>query len=178
VKGVIYNLVEEVVRRERGVDTWDDVVDEAGVSGAYTSLGTYPDSDMDELAGAVARQVGTDASSVVRHVGQEGLAILATRYPQFFEPHDDLFGFLRSLNDVVHPEVRRLYPGAFVPTFDLADEGDDVLVMTYASERGRCDLAEGLVLGAARWYRQEVVVEQPRCVRRGDDVCDLRVVRR
>ena len=63
MKGVIYNLVESVVRSERGDDAWDDVIDEAGVSGAYTSLGSYPDSDLVDIATTVARQVGTDPSS-------------------------------------------------------------------------------------------------------------------
>ena len=176
MKGVIYNLVESVVRSERGDDAWDDVIDEAGVSGAYTSLGSYPDSDLVDIATTVARQVGTDPSSVVRHVGHEGLAILAERYPEFFTPHDDVRSFLLTLNDIIHPEVRRLYPGALVPEFAFATPEPDVLEMTYRSERGRCDLAEGLVLGVGRHYGQRVDVSQPVCLHRGDDHCVLRVV--
>ena len=176
MKGVIFNLVEEVVRSERGDDAWDDIVDTAGVSGAYTSLGSYPDNDLVDLATSVAQHVGTDVSSVIRHVGHQGIEILATRYPEFFEPHEDLHSFLLTLNEIIHPEVRRLYPGAFVPEFVYGIVSDDVLELTYTSERGRCDLAEGLILGAAAHYGERAVVTQPVCLRRGDDVCVLRVV--
>ena len=176
MKGVIYNLVESVVRSERGDDAWDDVIDESGVSGAYTSLGSYPDSDLVDIAGTVARHVGTDLSSVIRHVGHEGLSILAERYPEFFTPHDDVRSFLLTLNDIIHPEVRRLYPGALVPEFTYSSPAPDVLDMTYVSERGRCDLAEGLVLGVGRHYGQRVDVSQTSCIHRGDDHCVLRVV--
>jgi len=176
MKGVIYNLVESVVRSERGDDAWDDVIDESGVSGAYTSLGSYPDGELSDIAEAVARQVGTDPSSVIRHVGHEGLSILAERYPEFFTPHDDVISFLMTLNEIIHPEVRRLYPGALVPEFEYRLGEPGVLELVYLSERGRCDLAEGLVLGVGRHYGQRVDVSQPECVHLGDDRCVLRVV--
>ena len=176
MKGVIFNLVESVVRSERGDDAWDDVIDESGVSGAYTALGSYPDSDLVDIAQTVARQVGTDTSSVVRHVGQEGLELLARRYPEFFTPHEDVRSFLLTLNDIIHPEVRRLYPGALVPEFDYRMDEPGVLELVYRSERGRCDLAEGLVLGAGRHYGQRIGISQPVCVHLGDDHCVLRVV--
>jgi len=33
VKGIVFNLLQEVVTRNHGEDVWDDLVDEAGVSG-------------------------------------------------------------------------------------------------------------------------------------------------
>jgi hypothetical protein len=113
---------------------------------------------------------------VIRHVGHEGLSILAERYPEFFTSHDDVRSFLVTLNDIIHPEVRRLYPGALVPEFEYRTPEPNVLEMLYRSERGRCDLAEGLVLGVGRHYGQRVDVTQRLCVHRGDDLCILRVV--
>jgi predicted hydrocarbon binding protein len=51
-----------------------------------------------------------------------------------------------------------------------------VLELAYRSDRGRCDLAEGLILGAAEHYREAIELSQPACVHRGDDRCVLRVV--
>jgi hypothetical protein len=175
MKGVIFNLVEDVVRREHGDAFWDDVIDGSGVSGAYTSLGTYADGELESLAIHVGERVGADPASVVRHVGHEGIAMLAERYPEFFEPHVDARSFLLSLNTVVHPEVRRLFPGAMVPEFTQRLPSPDVLELVYSGTRGRCDLAEGLIVGAGRYYDEQLEVTQPLCTRRGDDVCVLRV---
>ena len=101
--------------------------------------------------------------------------MLAERYPEFFSPHADVRSFLLTLNEIIHPEVRKLYPGAQVPDFEYRAPSADVLELVYRSERGRCDLAEGLILGSAAHYHQQVELTQPQCVHRGDDVCVLRV---
>lgn len=175
MKGIILNLVEDVVRREHGDDYWDDVVDASGLAASYTSLGTYPDQEVETLARVVAEREGSTSPEVIRHVGHEGMAMLAARYPGFFEPHDGLRSFLLSLNTVVHPEVRRLYPGAVIPDFEHVFPSPDVIELVYRSERGRCDLAEGLVLGAADHYGEHVAVSQPACIHRGDEGCVIRV---
>ena len=52
MKGVVFNLLEEVVSSEFGEDTWDGLIDAAEVEGAYTSLGSYDDGDLGSLVGA------------------------------------------------------------------------------------------------------------------------------
>lgn len=175
MKGIIFNLVEDVVRSQHGDDMWDDIIDAAAVEGSYTSLGTYPDSELVSIVAAASRLLEADPDDVVRLVGTEGMAELAARYPAFFTTHDDLLSFLMTLNDVIHPEVRKLYPGAVVPHFRYQRRGPDVLDMEYRSERAMCSLAEGLTLGAARWYRQDVTLSQTACVHRGDAACVIRV---
>jgi hypothetical protein len=175
VKGVIFNLVEDVVRHEHGDDVWDEVVDESGVTGAYTSLGSYPDEDLVAIADTVARRYGATTSDVVRHVGHESIPTLAARYPEFFEPFDEVRSFLLTLNGIIHPEVRKLYPGAVTPEFDIRTDDPHVLELVYRSSRQRCDLAEGLILGAADHFGQVIELSQPLCELRGDDMCLLRV---
>ena len=175
MKGIILNLVEDVVRGEHGDDYWDDVVDSSGLAASYTSKGTYPDHEVEVLATVVAERDGGSAHDVIRHVGHAGMASLAMRYPAFFEPHAGLRPFLLALNTTIHPEVRRLHPGAVIPDFEQRFPEPHVIELGYLSERGRCDLAEGLVLGAAEHYGERVVVSQPTCVRRGDERCVIRV---
>jgi hypothetical protein len=175
MKGVIFNLVEGVVRSEHGDGMWDEIVDDAGVTGAYTSLGSYPDEDLEAIASTVARRLQADPADVVVHVGRQSIASLASTYPQFFEPHADVRSFLLTLNDIIHPEVRKLYPGATPPHFEMRSDDGDQLDLVYRSDRRRCDLAEGLILGAADHYGEPISLSQPKCTRRGDDHCVLRV---
>ena len=60
MKGIIFNLVEDVVRSHYGDDMWDDIIDAAGVDGSYTSLGTYPDADLLAVVGAASRLLDAD----------------------------------------------------------------------------------------------------------------------
>ncbi len=174
MKGVIFNLAEQVVTDAYGADAWDDVLDKAGLDGAYTSLGSYADADLVALVSAAAQLLGVEPAAVVRQVGEGAIPLLAQRYPVFFSPHAAARPFLLTLNDIIHPEVRKLYPGADVPEFDFALEGDDVLLLTYRSQRHLCALAEGFVAGAAGHYGQRVDVSQPQCMLHGAEACVLR----
>ncbi len=173
MKGIIFNLAEEVVSRAHGEDTWDTVLDGANLSGSYTSLGSYPDEDLFAILAEAARLLGSDPQTMLREVAEGAMQLLAKRYPHFFDPHRDTLSFVLTLNDIIHPEVRKLYPGAQVPTFSYEQHSSTALTMGYSSERRLCLLAEGFVTGAARHYGQQVVIEQSSCMLRGDETCLL-----
>jgi hypothetical protein len=173
MKGIIFNLLEEVVTRAHGVETWDHLLAQAGVDGAYTSLGNYPDEDLFKLVGAASAALDQPPNAVVRWFGVQALPLLAQKYPDFFDPHRSTRPFLLTLNAIIHPEVRKLYPGATPPVFDFDTTSPDVLVMDYTSKRKLCALAEGFVEGAATHYGETVRIGHPRCMHRGDPSCRL-----
>jgi hypothetical protein len=171
VKGIVFNLLEEIVVHEHGEDTWDGLLDAAGVDGVYTSLGNYPDADLMALVAAASQALSLPADDVVRWYGRNALPLLAERYPAFFAPHTDARAFVLTLNEIIHPEVRKLYPGAMTPAFTFDASDPDRLVMDYRSSRRLCAFAEGLLLGAGDHFGQAVAIEQPECMNRGDDRC-------
>lgn len=172
MKGIIFNLVQEVVTNAYGEDAWDTILDRAGLDGVYTSLGSYPDDDLFALVGAASAALETDPQTVVRSLGQGSIPLLADRYPGFFE-HATTRDFLLTLNDIIHPEVRKLYPGADVPEFDFDTTGDADLVLGYRSPRKLCALAEGFILGAAAHFGEDVDIDQPSCMLEGAESCVL-----
>jgi predicted hydrocarbon binding protein len=175
MKGVVFNLLEEVTVAELGENAWDNAIADSGVSGAYSALGSYDHGELVALISALAPTLGMDADSTVRWFGCEALGLLANRYPQFFEGHASTTDFLLTLNDIIHPEVRKLYPGAMSPHFDyrVADPGR--VVMAYRSSRGLCMFGQGLIEGAARHFGDGAAVSQPSCTRRGDPECVFEV---
>lgn len=171
MKGIVFNLLEEIVAREHGEDTWDALLDAAGVEGTYTSLGNYRDEDLFALVAAASQALGLPADDVVRWYGRNALPLLADRYPGFFEPHRDARSFVLTLNEIIHPEVRKLYPGAETPYFTFDASQPARLVLDYRSSRRLCAFAEGLLIGAGDHFGQAVAVEQSECMNRGDDRC-------
>jgi len=174
VKGVVFNLLEQLVARDFGEDTWDSLLEASRLDGVYTSLGNYSDEDLVKLVSAAANALSMPPDDVVIWFGRNALPLFATRYPQLFEPHNSTRSFVLTLNDIIHPEVRKLYPGADVPEFDF-DLRDGVLVMGYRSARKLCSFAEGLLFGTADHYGERLTVEQPTCMKRGDDKCVLEI---
>lgn len=80
-----------------------------------------------------------------------------------------------ALNDVIHPQVRRLYPGADVPVFDYDTSANGMLVMDYRSPRMMCSFAEGLLEGSADHYAESIRIDRPACMKRGDEKCTLEI---
>ena len=178
VKGIVYNLLEACVSREYGDDTWDDLLHSADLDGAYTSLGSYPDEDLYALVTAASGALGQPADAIVRWFGRNAMPLLAAQYPAFFTPHTGTRTFVLTLNDIIHPEVRKLYEGADLPTFSFAGSTDELLVMGYRSPRRLCAFAEGLLAGAADHYGEMIEINQPQCMLRGDEHCVLEIALR
>ncbi|MGH2979364.1 MAG: heme NO-binding domain-containing protein [Solirubrobacterales bacterium] len=175
MKGIVFNLLEETVSHDYGEDVWDQLLEAAQLGGAYTSLGSYSDDDLMRLVAAASSALDTPPDEIVRWFGRSALPLFADRYPQFFEPHTSTRSFVLTLNQVIHPEVRKLYPGADVPVFDFDTSSDEVLVMGYASPRKMCAFAEGLIEGAASHYGEQALIQQPKCMVRGDEKCVLEI---
>jgi hypothetical protein len=173
MKGIIFNLLEEVVTRNHGEATWDALLDAAGVDGAYTSLGNYPDEQLFQLVGAASAALNLPPDAIVRWFGVEALPLLAEKYPHFFNRHTSTREFLLTLNGIIHPEVRKLYPGAEPPNFDFETSSPDLLVMNYHSKRKLCALVEGFAQAAATHYREKLTIAHPLCMHRGDESCRI-----
>jgi hypothetical protein len=116
VKGIVFNLLEQVVTRDHGENTWDDLLSSAGLTGAYTSLGSYPDEDFGRLVRAASEGLNVPSQDLVRWFGREALPALAKAYPGFFAQHADTRSFLLTLNDIIHPEVRSSIRAPTFPT--------------------------------------------------------------
>lgn len=170
MKGVIFNVVEEVVTERFGAETWDVLLDRAAVDGAYTSLGNYDDAELVRIVAAASDSLELPVDDVLRFVGSAGFARLAGRYPRFLEGHTTSRTVLADLNGVIHPQVLTLYPGATVPDFEFRST-DHRIELTYRSARGLCHLAEGLAEGAAVYFGETVAIAQSSCRHRGDGEC-------
>lgn len=175
MKGVLFNVVEAVIHELDGEDAWDDVLEASGVSGAYTSLGDYPDGEMSALVVATAARFKLSTDAVLVVTGRRGFRHLVAHHPELVSQYRDVLGLVADLNDVIHPEVRKLYPAAAPPHF-CSTPRDGGLRLEYRSSRGLCRLVEGLLLGAGDYYGQTVEVGHATCVRAGGDVCLLDVV--
>src|SRR5438445_13110384 len=103
MKGIIFNLVEEVVTTAHGPDAWDAVLTGADLDGAYTSLGNYPDEDLMRLVAAASAALELPADDVVRAIGKGAIPLLADRFPAFFAPHTSTRDLLLTLNEILHP---------------------------------------------------------------------------
>ena len=159
MKGVIFNAVEEAVTGLYSEDVWDDLLENAGLEGHYTSLGSYDDSELTALVTAACPMTGHETNDLLRVLGRSAFPHLANRYPELVDDSKGTHDFLRRVNDIIHPEVLKLHPDATPPQFDFEDRDDGALRVTYRSARGLGVLAAGLITGAGDRFNETVEVK-------------------
>lgn len=174
MKGIIFNLLEELVSETQGDDAWEALLELSQASGVYTSLGSYPDAELIALVDAAATINSTGADEVLRWFGRAALPKLAAHYPEFFTTAPSARDFILSINTIIHPEVRKLYSGAGCPQFHFSIENDD-LIVGYNSARRMCALAHGFLEGVGDHYHQVLDVTHRGCMHNGDASCRLAV---
>ncbi|MEZ5100036.1 MAG: heme NO-binding domain-containing protein [Thermoleophilia bacterium] len=171
MKGVVFNLLEDVVTQGHGADAWDAILDAAGADGAYTSLGDYADEELERILASAAGALGLPADDVLRVFGREAAPRFLARYP-FHDGHASAAAFLATLDDVVQPQVAQIFRGSSPPRLDPELDGRQLVLRT-ASTRGLCAVLEGMVEGVAGLFGEVATIEQASCVRRGDACCTL-----
>jgi hypothetical protein len=175
MKGVIFNVLEELVIETSGMVAWNNILAAAGSDGIYTSGASYDDAELFALVEQVCKALELPAETVVGMFGEYLFDQLDARHPDFVANAPDLRSFLMSVDTVIHGEVLKLYTNPNLPRFDYEDHGDGHLTMNYRSPRQLCLLAEGLIRGAAKRYDAQVSIEHKVCMHHGADHCQLDV---
>jgi len=161
MKGMIFTEFMEMVEATWSLDMVDTLITRSKVAsaGAYTSVGTYPHEEMLALVGALSQETGIAAASLVRTFGRHLFGRFALAYPRFFQGSSGSFPFLAGIENVIHAEVRKLYPDADLPTFEV-ERGDNTLILTYFSDHPFADLAHGLIEGCVAHFGEPIEVQR------------------
>ena len=81
-------------------------------------------------------------------------------YPDFYRDSSGTRQFLLDVEERIHHLVRATIAHASPPKLQVVPLGADGVVVTYTSERGLCDLVDGLIRGTARHYGELFTVDQ------------------
>jgi hypothetical protein len=173
MKGVIFNLLEEAVIREHGLSAWTGLLTMTGLEGVWSSLGSYPDAEMIAMVDAASAALGVPPQQVLQWFGRSAIPMLAQRYESFFTPHASARPFILGVNEIIHPEVRKLYAGSACPHFHFHDLDDGRLCVAYRSPRKLCHLAHGFIVGAADHYGESIEIEHLSCMLDGMPTCRI-----
>lgn len=174
MQGVIFTALADIVIEHHGMVVWQQTLDEVklGSNGAYTRAQQYHDSEIVMLVASLSRRLALEPKVLLKWFGEHLFVKLHGGVPPEMVAQPDLHQFLLAVDQVIHKEVMRLYPNAYLPTFEY-EQQQSALVMHYRSKRQLCHVAEGLIQGAANLYQQPIVVSQRRCMHQGHDHCEI-----
>jgi len=162
VKGIVFTEFLEMTEERFSLGVVDQILRNAAPAsgGQYTSVGTYPPSELVAMLGELSTHTGIDASALLKQFGAHLLRRFVQGYPQFFADAKTSFELLASVEDVIHVEVKKLYPDAELPSIVCEAQGKDGMLITYKSPRRLADLAEGLITACAEHYGDRVALRR------------------
>lgn len=160
MKGVVFTEFLAFVAETWDEDMVDDIIEASVLAsgGAYTSVGTYDHREIICLLEQLSSRSKCSKNALMQQFGFYLAGRFAAFFPQFFARSNSLFAFLASVDDYIHVEVKKLYPDAELPTFDVLEKTEAQMSMCYRSSRKMEALAEGLIYGAARHFGRTINV--------------------
>jgi len=162
MKGVVFTEFQEMIEDQFGLKMYDQLIEacELPSDGAYTSVGTYDHAELLQLVTKLSSETGVEVPELVRAFGVHLFSRFSTGYPQFLEGSETSVDFLRSVEDYIHVEVRKLYPDAELPKFTFEQVAEGRWEMKYDSSRPFADLAHGLIAATIEHFGDAIDLER------------------
>lgn len=143
--GMVFTELLDMIEQTHSLDVVDAVLERAGLAGAYTSVGNYDDAELGALVAALHAETGAPVDDLLEAFGHHVFHAFVRAHGAYFAPHDTAVSFLRVLESHVHVEVRKLYPDARPPLFEVTHDEPAKFILDYRSDRGLYVFASGLI---------------------------------
>jgi methyl-accepting chemotaxis protein len=152
MKGILPKLMQEFIREQYGQAVYEAMQEQMGHP-TFLPTQNYPDQVLRQMAELAAAKAGKPEAEVFLALGRYTIKGFHRHYPRYFKG-DNLKDFYLTMNDT-HARLTKDMPGLQPPKFTYNDLGDR-LVMTYHSRRGYPEYYEGILRGAAEFFREPV----------------------
>lgn len=175
MQGTIFTSFEEMVVESMGMECWNDLIDKTKPPsrGIYTTGAQYDDMELIKMVEALSLKSGIEISILLDTFGEHMFDKLYQNSPADLSSIGDLKSFILAIDSVIHSEVKRVHPSAYLPTFKYYERECGELELHYSSKRKLCFVATGLIKGAARKFAEKISITHPVCMHNGSDHCQL-----
>ncbi|WP_203258925.1 heme NO-binding domain-containing protein [Hyunsoonleella ulvae] len=147
MKGIVFTEFLDLVEDKFGLEMVDKIIQSSDLEsgGIYTSVGTYKFSEMLQLLQHLSASTGMSIDDLLLVYAEHFFGVLEDSYPGLLATYSGPIEMLASIENHIHIEVRKIYPDAELPTFEVVEKSKDSLVMIYKSSRAMHHFGLGLM---------------------------------
>lgn len=177
--GVIFEELKGFVSSTLGDEAWTALLVSAGMEGrTFDQLQAYADADALTLVTTASEITGKSVPDLLQAFGEYIAADLLAMSQSLRSPDWKTLDVLENTERSIHSVVRLDNPGASPPELKAVRTKPNEVTVNYSSSRMMCPLAKGICLGIAAYFNEEIQIEEPSCMHRGDDTCSIVVALR
>ena len=153
MKGILFCEFIEYLEETVGDDTAQEIIDETELAsdGAYSRVGQYDYQELIALLTTTASRTHSDAGDLLQEFADHLFGVFKRDYSVFFENTENAADMLKTIDDHIHVEVKKLYPDAELPKFDYQEKQGE-LHLNYQSPRPLAGVAYALVNACLKYY--------------------------
>lgn len=172
MKGIVFTEFLDMVEQRFGLETVDKIISTSKLEskGIYTSVGTYNFVEMQELLSKLGQINGMAINELIYEYGKHFFGALTKHYPDIFDLYDDPMLLLASIESHIHVHVKKIYPDAELPTFDVLVLEKNHMELLYTSERAMYMFAKALMEKTFEHYKGKATIDYEKIKEDGTQV--------
>ena len=164
MKGIVFTGFLELVEDKYGLEMVDEIITNSNLEskGIYTSVGTYSFYEMLQLISNLSKFTNICADDLLLVYGEHFFSILLRSYPDLIKRYTDPIELLSSIGNHIHVEVKKIYPEAKLPRFEVLEKSSNSLIMIYKSSRAMHHFGLGLMNKTFEYFNStaNIILEQ------------------
>lgn len=163
MRGVIFKAYTEFVREKLDSKSLDQLLrsEKYPNKGGFSALGNYDTSHITSLINNSTKLFNTSKNEIVRGFGRFTYGYLHKRFKNMYMDKSEIlnldnpYDFLEKLNTLHFTELKKLYPNANFPEFEINRIEDQHIILEYSSFRDLPYLTYGLIEGCLEFFKSK-----------------------
>ena len=172
MKGIVFTEFLDLVEDKFGLEVVDEIISKSNLEsgGAYTAVGTYKFSEMLQLLQHLSANTGLSIDDLLLVYAEHFFSVLEDSYPGLLATYSDPIEMLSSIENHIHIEVRKIYPDAELPKFEVIEKTENSLTMVYKSSRAMHHFGLGLMNKTFEHFNTTATIELEKIKEDGTEV--------
>ena len=172
MKGIVFTEFLELVEDKFGLEMVDNIITSSTLEseGIYTAVGTYSFSEMLQLLTHLSENTGISIDNLLLVYAEHFFSVIEKSYPGLLATYKDPIEMISSIENHIHVEVRKIYPDAELPTFEVVEKTEKSLVMIYTSSRAMHHFGLGLMNKTFEHFNSTATIDLQKIKEDGTEV--------
>ena len=172
MKGIVFTEFLELVEDKFGLEMVDKIITSSTLEseGIYTAVGTYSFSEMLQLLTHLSENTGISIDNLLLVYAEHFFSVIEKSYPGLLATYKDPIEMISSIENHIHVEVRKIYPDAELPTFEVVEKTEKSLVMIYTSSRAMHHFGLGLMNKTFEHFNSTAAIDLQKIKEDGTEV--------
>ena len=163
MRGIIFRTYLNFIKEKFGYEKLDEILQEDTYpnDGGFSSAGNYSSRYLTSLVSNSMHLYDNSKDKVLEAFGRFSFQHLLDRFKKSYDGSitplhtNNAYDFLESLNIIHFDELKKLYPEAHFPKFDIQRIDVEHIVIEYSSPRNFPYLVNGLIKGCLEYFNDD-----------------------